>query len=84
MKNKKKIKKKKKNKKKQKKKKCVTASELYNDFLGICFDEYSELPDAKRNKMDPKYKHEDFLKNVIVMAGLIQEEKVIMKNCLIQ
>ena len=32
-----------------------TASELYNDFLGTYFDEYSELPDAKRNEMDSKY-----------------------------
>ena len=71
-------------KKNKNKNKCVTASELYNDFLGIYFEKYGELPDVKRNKMDPKYKHEDFLKNVIVMAGLIQEEKVIMKNCLIQ
>ena len=32
-----------------------TASKLYNDFLGIYFDEYSELPDAKRNEMESKY-----------------------------
>ena len=32
-----------------------TASELYNDFLGIYFDEYSELPDTKRNEMESKY-----------------------------
>ena len=32
-----------------------TASELYNDFLGICFDEYNELPGGKRNKTEPKY-----------------------------
>ena len=30
---------------------CDTASELNNDFLGIYFDEYHELSDAKRNKM---------------------------------
>ena len=32
-----------------------TASELYNDLLGIYFDEYYELSDAKRNKMKYKY-----------------------------
>ena len=32
-----------------------TASELYNDFLGIYFDEYNKLPDATENKMEPKY-----------------------------
>ena len=32
-----------------------TASELHNDFLRICFDEYKELSDAKRNKTEPKY-----------------------------
>ena len=44
-----------------------TASELYNDFLGIYFNGllqpiliiiviyYNELPDAKRNKIEPKY-----------------------------
>ena len=32
-----------------------TVSDLYNNFLGIYFDEYNELPDAKRNKIEPKY-----------------------------
>ena len=36
---------------------CIihTASDLHNDLLGIYFDEYNELPDAKRNKMKHKY-----------------------------
>ena len=32
-----------------------TASELYNKLLGIYFDEYIDLLDAKRSKMDPKF-----------------------------
>ena len=32
-----------------------TAPDLYNNFLGICFDENNELPDAKGNKMEPRY-----------------------------
>ena len=32
-----------------------TASELHNDFLRTCFDEYNEFSDAKRNKTEPKY-----------------------------
>ena len=31
------------------------ASELYNDFLGICFGEYYELADDKRDKVKHKY-----------------------------
>ena len=31
------------------------ASELYSDLPGTYFDEYYDLSDAKRNKMDPKY-----------------------------
>ena len=32
-----------------------SASTLYNAFPGIYFDEYNDLPDAKRSNMDPKY-----------------------------
>ena len=32
-----------------------TASKLYNGFLRIHFNEYYDLSDAKRTKMDPKY-----------------------------
>ena len=32
-----------------------TASKLYNDLLEIYFDEYNDLSDVKRKKMDPKY-----------------------------
>ena len=32
-----------------------TASELYNELLGIYFDEHYDLLDPKRSKMDPKY-----------------------------
>ena len=38
-----------------------TASELYNGFLWIYFDEYNELPDTKRNKMEPKYNPDNLL-----------------------
>ena len=31
------------------------ASELYNDLLGIYFDEYYELPNAKKEKIESKY-----------------------------
>ena len=43
--------------KKQKRKKNVydTALELYNDLLGIYFDEYSDISDAEK-KMECKYK----------------------------
>ena len=33
----------------------IISSELYNSFLETCNDEYNELSDDKRNKMDPKY-----------------------------
>ena len=49
-------------KEKTKKKKANvydTASDLCNDFLGIYFDQCNELPDAKRNKMQPKYDHDN-------------------------
>ena len=32
-----------------------TASQLYNNLLGIYLDKYYELSDAKRNKMKHKY-----------------------------
>ena len=31
------------------------ASKIYNEFPGIYFDEYNDLSDAERTKMDPKY-----------------------------
>ena len=31
------------------------ASDLYNDFLAIYFNECNELTDARRNKMEHKY-----------------------------
>ena len=36
-----------------------TASELYNDYLGIYFDDKNELSDAKRNKMELKCNPDD-------------------------
>ena len=36
-----------------------TASELYNDYLGIYFDDKNELSDAKRNKMKLKCDPDD-------------------------
>ena len=32
-----------------------TASKLHNELLTTCFDEYNDLSDAKRNKMNLKY-----------------------------
>ena len=32
----------------------IISSELYNNFLEIYYDEYNELSDDKRNKMDPQ------------------------------
>ena len=32
-----------------------TDIELYNNFLGTYFDEYFDLPDAKKSKIDPEY-----------------------------
>ena len=32
-----------------------TASELYNELLETCFNEFYDLLDAKRSKMDTKY-----------------------------
>ena len=32
-----------------------TASELYNDLLRIYFDQYNDLPNAERSKLEPKY-----------------------------
>ena len=34
---------------------CDTASELYNQLLGIYFDEYYDFSDTRRKKMDSKY-----------------------------
>ena len=42
----------------QKKKKTnvtTTASELYSDLLRIYFDQYNDLSDAERSKVEPKY-----------------------------
>ena len=35
---------------------CDTALELYNELLETYYDEYCSLSDAKRKKMDRKYK----------------------------
>ena len=68
-----------------------TASELYNDFLGIFSDDYNELSDTKRNNMKHEYHPMKlFLKHIVIISGLkmkyllIQQEKVIKKNRLIQ
>ena len=47
------------------------ASELYNDYLKIQFDQYYELSDAKREKLSPNmiliiY----FLRHIIMMSDL--------------
>ena len=57
------------------------ASELYNDYLGIYFDEYNALPNALDNKYNlvnlffEIYNYDVWLKN-----RLIQQGKVIKKN----
>ena len=69
-----------------------TASELYTDLLGIYFDENYELLDAKENKMKHKYDPKKLCleKHILIISGLkmknnlLQQEKVIKKNRLIQ
>ena len=41
------------------------ASELYNDLLAVYFDEYYELTDAKRKKMQPKYDPDHLFLDVV-------------------
>ena len=58
-----------------------TISELYNDLLGTYFDEYNELSDHKRNKIDPKYKLEElFLKKIIIMYDQKMKGKQLIKK----
>ena len=40
------------------------ASELYNNSLGIYYDEYNELSDNERNKIVPKYKPKELTKSL--------------------
>ena len=37
-----------------------TSSELYNILLETSHDEYYDLSDAKRSRIDPKYNHPNF------------------------
>ena len=37
-----------------------TSSELYNILVETSYDEYYDLSDAKRSKIDPKYNHANF------------------------
>ena len=67
------------------------ASELYNNSLGIYYDEYNELSDNERNKIVLNINLRNyFWKNLIMIAGLkmqnrlIQQEKVIKKNRLMK
>ena len=59
-----------------------TVSELYNDFLGIDFDEYYKLPNAKiiksksRNTIQVSY----FLKHKIMMFSLKMKNRLIKKT----
>ena len=70
--------------KRQKKKSNVydTTSELYNDLLGTYLDEYNELLNHKRNKIDPKYKLEKlFLKEIIIVCDQkMKRNQLIKKN----
>ena len=76
-------------KEKQKKKKTNeydTASKLYNVLLKTYFDEYYNLSDAKRSKMDPRYdpanltldEHE--YSELYKKRQMIQHKKVMTKN----
>ena len=48
-----------------------TASELYNDLLGIYFDEYYDLSDPERKKVSANINLKSFfLKHVIMNRGL--------------
>ena len=64
-----------------------TTSELYNDFLGIYFDKYNKLPDANRNKIEPKYDPNNLFLGAYnydkwfeMKNQLIKQGKVIKKN----
>ena len=35
------------------------ASQLYSECLGVCFDQYMTLSDAKKRKLDNKYEHKN-------------------------
>ena len=59
-----------------------TISELYNDLLGTYFDEYNELSNHKRNKIDPKYKLKElFLTKIIIVCDQkMKRNQLIKKN----
>ena len=64
---------------------CDTASELNNDFLGIYFDEYHELSDAKRNKMQPKYDSDNlFIEKNMIMTDLKMKNQLIQQGKVIK
>ena len=54
--------------------KCDTASQLYI-FLEVYYDEYNELSDDKRNKMDPQYKPEELFLEEYNYEGWYENEE---------
>ena len=58
-----------------------TASELYNDFLGIYYHECSELSDNKRNNIESKHDPKDlFLDGYDYSAWSENEEELTDKE----
>ena len=56
------------------------ASRLYIDFLEMYFYEYNELPDAKRNKMEPKYDPDNLFLETYHCDNLFENEESIGKT----
>ena len=59
------------------------ASELYNEYLGIYYDQYMALPDTEKRKLGKKYHSKKlFLEGMIIVCG--QKKRLIKKECLIK
>ena len=58
------------------------ASELYNEMLETCFDEYNELSDAKRKNIKLNYDPVNYflLIHIITITGLKMNNGLIKKN----
>ena len=61
---------------------CDAASELYNEMLEACFDEYNELSDAKRENIKLNYDPVNYilLMHIITITGLKMKNRLIKKN----
>ena len=53
-----------------------TASELYNNLLEIYFDEYYELSDARREKLESKYDPDKLFLKTYDYDGWFTEEEL--------